>query len=258
MKKIGKINVKRIKKLFEERTGTNLADNNTSIGDFGALRRPLPILAVMIAIALTVGTVAVAGGMQGKVRKNVWGDDVELATGDDGSAGSGKLYTFYLDFSLNQDAPSEVEDFYVPCLSNEYLLDMGMIYDGLDNGPIGLTSFHFRPLNGEKGITFSQYADLYDDGTRDNKILVPMGITTAGEEPTVTEAVYGGMMGYLVSGSVNGETYFVWSDGVYVYELMVYTSDLMLDELVESVKVVENIRPYLIGMTDEDIESSLK
>lgn len=258
MKKIEKNNVKRIKKLFEEKTGTNLADNNTSLGGFGALRRPLPILAVIIVIALTVGAVAVAGGMPGKVRKNVWGDDVELATGDDGSTDSGKLYTFYLDFSLNKDAPSEVEDFYVPDLSNEYRLDMGMIYDGLDNGPIGLTSFHFRSLNGEKGITFSQYADLYDDGIRDNKISVPMGITTAGEEPTVTEAVYGGMMGYLVSGSMNGATYFVWCDGCYVYELTVYTASTVLDELVESVKCVENIRPYLVGMTEEEIDASLK
>ena len=259
MKNIRKNNVERIKKLFEDRTGTPLTESNASFaGGTAVLRKPLPILAVIAVTAIMISVAAVAGGMLGREHSKVWGDDVELATGDNGVSGSGKLYTFDLAFSLDQDAPSEVVDFYVPQLSNEYRLDMGMIYDGLDNGPIGLTSFHFKPLNGEKGITFSQYADLYDDGIRDNKISVPMGITTAGEEPTVTEAVYGGMMGYLVSESMNGATYFVWCDGNYVYELMIYTSTTVLDELVESVKCVENIRPYLVSMTEEDIEASLK
>jgi hypothetical protein len=259
MKNIRKNNVERIKKLFESRTGTPLAEDNTSfVGDSAVLRKPLPILVVIVVTALIVSVAAFAGGMPGKQRRMAWGEKVEFATDENGLSGSGKLYTFDLSFSLDRDAPSEVVGFYVPHLSNEYQLDMGMIYDGLDNGPIGLTSFHFKSLNGEKGITFSQYADLYDDGIRDNKISVYMGITTEGEEPTVTETVYGGMMGYLVSGSMDNETYFVWCDGNYVYELMIYTSTTVLDELVESVKCVENIRPYLVSMTDEDIEASLK
>ena len=258
MKNIRKNNVERIKKLFESRTGTPLAEDNTSfVGGSAVLRKPLPILVVIVVTALMVSVAAFAGGMSGKERRNVWGDDVEFATDDNGLSDSGKLYIFYLDFSLNNDAPSEIVDFYILSLSNEYRLDMGMIYDGLDNGPIGLTGFHFKSLNGEKGITFSQYADLHDD-IRDNKISVPMGITTDGKEPTVTEAVYGGMSGYLVSGSMDSERHFVWSDGNYVYELTIYTSDLIIDELVEGVKYVENIRPYLVGMTEEDIEASLK
>ena len=132
MKNIRKNNVERIKKLFEDRTGTPLTESNASFaGGTAVLRKPLPILAVIAVTAIMISVAAVAGGMLGREHSKVWGDDVELATDDNGVSGSGKLYTFDLSFSLDRDAPSEVVDFYVPHLSNEYRLDMGMIYDGL-------------------------------------------------------------------------------------------------------------------------------
>ena len=259
MKNMNDNNLLRIKTIFEDRTGISVSKADSTSRSHSLVRiKTMPLaIAIMMITVLLLGVAVVAGGMPGKQRRMAWGEEVEFATDENDLSGSGKLYTFDLSFSLDRDAPSEVVDFYVPHLSNEYRLDMGMIYDGLDNGPIGLTGFHFKSLNGEKGITFSQYADLHDD-IRDNKISVPMGITTDGKEPTVTEAVYGGMMGYLVSESMNGATYFVWCDGNYVYELMIYTSTTVLDELVESVKYVENIRPYLVGMTEEEIDASLK
>ena len=252
-------NLLRIKTIFEDRTGMCVSKADSSSKSHFLVRiKTMPLaVAIMMITVLLLGVAVVASGINGRISKTIWGDDVAFATDDNGVSPSGKQYTFYLDFILDESAPSEVVSFYLPQMSRDYTLDMGHIYDGEDNGPIGLTTFHWKSLKGEKGITFFQYADLHD-GICDDKISVPIGIVTEYGEPKISEAVYGGMNGYLVSGSLSGEVYFVWSDGIYVYQLMLYTSELMLDELVVSVKQVEDIRPYLVGMTDEDIEASLK
>ncbi len=259
MKNINKSNVSKIKSIVENKIGISLSDHNRAEPSYGRIRRkPLLTAAVIVLIAsLTFSIAVIAEEIRGRKRFEEHIDDVVFETDENGFSASGKHYTFYLDFELEAKAPAEVKDFYLPQVKSGYELEEGTLYDGIDNGPIGVTTFIWRSQgNGGDIIMFYQYADLYNDSIRDNVVSVPMGIVTDGSEPSVTETAYGDVNGYLVSGSVFGEKYFVWSDGGYAYSLVVYSEELICD-LVENIELVEDIRPYLVGMSDKEIDESL-
>lgn len=254
---MNKRNLKNIKNIFEEKTGASLkVCKPIDVSHKVIYRRPMLVVAIMLVTALMFSIAAFAGGLIGDKRSPAGVDDVVGATDENGFSVTGKHYTFYLDFSLDSGAPAEIEDFYLPEVPDGYDLTFGMIYDGIDNGAKGLATFIWKPTADGHGITLNQYADLSEDGIRNNVISVPMGILTDGKEPSVTEVVFGNVRGYLISGSIYGEIYFVWSDGTYAYDLTVYSEDL-LEGLVANLKLIENIRPYLISMTEEEINASL-
>ncbi|MBQ3215556.1 MAG: hypothetical protein IJB11_05495, partial [Oscillospiraceae bacterium] len=66
--------------------------------------------------------------------------------------------------------------------------------------------------------------------------------------------------GYLVEeptlGNNYGERKFYWSDGDYLFCLQVPCdfTDAQLEEMVTSVQLVEDIKPYLSTMTEQEIK----
>lgn len=253
-------NMKAIQNRFEEKTGVSLSESTVLVERKPAVRRrPLLAVAVFVLIAASLTGVAAIAGNQKEKSPPAWGDAVVGETDENGFSVSGNLYTFYLDIALEQDAPAEVEDFYLPQVPASYPQFMGALYDGLDHGPIGVTTFAWETEGDRSGIMFYQYSDLYDDHIRDGMISVPMGIMTDGAEPTVTETTYGDVKGFLIPEPLHNNTYFVWGDGQYAYTLCVPHdfTDGQLHELVRSVRRVEDVRPYLISMTEEKIEAAL-
>ncbi len=253
-------NLKAIQNRFEEKTGISLSESALLVERKPAVRRkPLLVAAVLMLIAASLTGIAAIAGNQKEKSPPVWGDEVVGVTDENGFSVSGNHYTFHLNIALEQDAPTEVEDFYLPQVPAIYPQFMGRLYDGRDHGPIGVTTFAWETEGDRSGIMFYQYSDLYDDHIRDGMISVPMGILTDGAEPTITETTYGDVKGFLIPEPLYNNTYFVWGDGQYAYTLCVPHdfTDEQLHELVGSVRRVEDIRPYLISMTEEEIDASL-
>lgn len=252
-------NLRAIQNRFEEKTGITLSESIVLAERKPVVRRkPLLVAAVLVLILASLMGIAAIAGKRKEKSPPVWGDAVVGETDENGFSVSGNQYTFYLDITLEQDAPAEVEDFYLPQIPASYPQFMGVLHDGLDHGPIGVTTFAWETEGDRSGIMFYQYSDLYDDNIRDGMISVPMGILTDGGEPAMIETTYGGMKGILIPEPMHDNTYFVWGDGQYAYTLCVPHdfTDEQLHDLVSSVRRVEDIRPYLISMTEEEIEAA--
>lgn len=254
-------NLKAIQNRFEEKTGVSLSESTVSVVRRPMVRRkPLLVAAALVLIVASLTGIAAIAGNRKEKSPPVWGDEVVGETDENGFSVSGNHYSFHLNIALEPDAPAEVEDFYLPQVPAIYPQFMGKLYDRRGHGPIDLTTFAWETEGDRSGIImFYQYSDLYNDNIRDGMISVPMGILTDGAEPTMTETTYGGMKGILIPEPLQNNTYFVWGDGQYAYTLCVPHdfTDEQLHELVGSVRRVEDIRPYLISMTEEEIDASL-
>jgi len=249
-------NLKAIQNRFEEKTGISLSESTLLVERKPAVRRkPLLVAAVLMLIAaLLTGVAAIAGNRKEK-SPPVWGDEVVGVTDENGISVSGNLYTFYVNIPLEQGAPATVEEFYLPQVPEGYSQFYGVLHGGLH------TPYFVWKTQEDKTITFEQVADLDygEDTIPDGMVNYPVSILVDSGEPFMTKATYGGMEGTFIPDSMKGRNYFFWSDGRYAYQLYVSDgfTDEELHELVGSVRRVEDIRPYLISMTEEEIDASL-
>lgn len=249
-------NLKAIQNRFEEKTGVSLSESTVLVERKPAVRRrPLLAVAVFVLIAASLTGVAAIAGNQKEKSPPAWGDAVVGETDENGFSVSGNLYTFYVNFPLEQGAPATVEEFYLPQVPEGYSQFFGVLHGGLP------TPYFVWKTQEDKTITFEQVADLDygEDTIPDGMVNYPVSIITDSGEPFMTKATYGGMEGTFIPDSMKGRNYFFWSDGRYAYQLCVSDgfTDKELHELVRSVSRVENIRPYLISMTAEEIEAAL-
>ncbi len=258
MKTFRKQNLEAIQARFEERTGVILTEpTSRETAQRIWMRKPLTLVAVVALSVLLLGTAAVAASV---VKIGGWIEDtheVFLETDENGNSEKGQVYEVTLTMPIGADAPKEVETFYLPQIPDAYPLSFGYLYDGCDNGPIGVTTFAWGVPNGEKqGILFYQYslAGLEDAPVVKHNVF-------GQSAPVITETVYGGAEGILLPEPDGewGHKYFYWSDGDYVFLLRVpyEFTDEQLDAFVASVAAVEDVRPYLVSMTDEEIKESL-
>lgn len=248
-----------IQSLFEEKTNATLPESTMAADARPVMRRkPRLIAAVLVLIlASLMGVAAIAGNRKEPSSSHPlpWGDEVFGATDENGFSVSGNLYTFYVDLPLDDNAPLEIEEHYLPQVPEGYSVFFGVLH-GRDRIP----SIGWKTQD-DKSITFEQIVDVTysDDGIPDRAVRYPVSILTDGEEPTVTKVTYGGREGFFIPEPKEGRSYFFWSDGRYAYRLEVPIdfTDEQLHELVSSVSRVEDIRPYLIDMTEEKIEEVL-
>ncbi len=158
-----------------------------------------------------------------------------------------------LEVEMYPDAPASVDVFYLPRVSQEYSQIHGYLYRDR-------ISVNYSWRTPEGIIDFEQTAGANFDPSQ----VVDVVWTQPGAAPEVEVTWLAGLKGYLVreapSQDSSGRTTFHWSDGDHLFRLQVpygYT-DAQLEELIFGIQPVENIRPYLIGMTAEEIEQSLQ
>jgi hypothetical protein len=250
-------NLKAIQNRFEEKTGISLSESTLLVERKPAVRRkPLLVAAALVLIVASLTGVAAIAGNRKEKSPPVWGDEVVGETDENGFSVSGNLYTFYVNIPLEQGAPATVEEFYLPQVPEGYSQFYGALHGGLH------TPYFVWKTQEDKTIAFEQVADLDygEDNIPDGMVNYPVSILSDSGEPFMTKATYGGMEGTFIPDSMKGRNYFFWSDGRYAYQLYVSDgfTDEELHELVCSVGRVEDIRPYLISMTEEEIEAALR
>lgn len=217
----------------------------------GILRTAL-IAAVIVVLSVTTVLAATRPG-----KSRVETDDYLSYTPSDPSGSSWAVQThrMYLDMEFGSNAPKSIEVFFLPQVPEDYIQVHGYLY----KDSIVAQYFWNAPEETQGDISFSQWAGgNAADGLHETLITEPDAPT-----PEIRQVTLAGIAGYGVDVEPvldePGQRLFFWSDGQYLFRLQApgsYT-DAQLEALVESVQPVEDIRPWLIGMTEADIQARL-
>ena len=162
-------------------------------------------------------------------------------------------YEVWLDVDMNEDAPKNIETYYMPVLADEYQQYFGYVY--------WQSAAVYRWTYGEESwgndVRFWQTAGgaFYADQA------IAWVYTLPEETPEAKMVELNGIQGYLVGDSFGyGSKSFFWSDGDYLFQLDVpdeYTND-DIASLLQSIVTVEDIEPYCVSMTKEEYEKYAK
>lgn len=231
-------------------------------GGFGrGMARAVLIAAIVLALAATVFAAAeIRNQNRDPNRDAVKAGSVETddevwftPTNTAGNSYERRMHEIYLDVEMYPDAPQSVDVFYLPQVPEDH----GQIHGYLYRDRMSVSYSWKAP--GEF-IDFAQTAGANYDPSE----VIDVIWTKQGVEPEVELTEIAGMKGYLVreepTEDSSGRRTFHWSDGNYLFRLQVpyeYT-DAQLEKMVSGVQPVEDVRPYLIGMTAEEKEEALK
>ena len=177
----------------------------------------------------------------------------ETPSDPNGNSVTGTNYQIKLDVAMHENPPTEIETYYMPQLPAQYSQQFGYAYAGLNHDQLDTILCYWGASEETASIHFSQSsAHAYEmDGMGFNLFLKD------GHEPLLDPVKLGNVDGYLIEAPddpYDGVKYFCWSDGDYVFYLrfpITFTEEQMSD-IIATVQPVEEIRPYLITMTDEE------
>lgn len=225
------------------------------------------VLIAAIVLALAVSVYAATEITQAIRRQNRKPNHEALTAGDvqtddeayftptypSGDSYEKRMHEVRLEVEMYPDAPETVDIFYMLQVSQEYTQIHGYLYHER-------ISVNYSWSTPEGIIDFKQTAGADFDPSE----VVDVVWTKPGVAPEVEVTWIAGLKGYLVreepAQDSIGRTTFHWSDGDYLFRLQVpyeYT-DAQLEKLISGIQPMENIRPYLIGMTAEEIEQAMK
>ncbi len=208
----------------------------------GRILPKLLLAAVIVALLTTTAfaTAKISDALKGgkaELDGNTW----YAPTGTPNGEGPYDCYELYLDVEINPDAPLKIENYYMPVLDAEYVAYLGADLDQK------ATQFAWTKglRNWKDHIMFLQMPG----GTFDPDRAVASIFTPAGTDAEMQYITLGTVSGCLVEDTfLHARRHFYWSDGDYVFYMMVpaaYT-DAQLTALVESVRYVPSIEPYLV------------
>lgn len=258
-------NLEAIQKRFEEATGVVLSGNEApACGRTARMRLRHPLRVCLIAILVLALAGAASVGASKLVRREYGGqfDDephfVVGATEDDGSSISGNLYSLSFAFPADPTAPREIEDFYLPQVSENYEMLECLIW-GYDRMCVSFFAMWNVPDFNKSGIIYRQES-IASEYCQPETFVIKTSIMS-NSQPEWIETTFGGAAGYYLPEADIGteRKLFCWSDGSYVYSLQVpyFFTDEQMHELVGSFRRVEDIRPYLTVTSEERIEDLL-
>lgn len=268
MKKFHRQNLEQIQKIFEDKTGVSLtpeqaSESRTSARVAAPHWKPLRVAVLVLVIASLTGIAAFAMSVAKREDNRNYEAKIEgsydaaIATDEWGNSETGRVYELSLSLPISAYAPELIQDYYSPQIPAQYPLSFGYAYGWHNDGRI-LSLYLAWDVPGveKQGISFSQIsvAGMYDFPFVKHNVF-------AKSEPVITEAVYGGIKGFLfseVDGTDFPRKWFYWSDGDYVFKLRVpYDfTDEQMNEILGSLQTVEDIRPYLVSMTNEEIQEA--
>lgn len=216
------------------------------------------LLTAAIVASFVLTAVAAASTLWGKTRvahdvSRLYMDGSMVETGEH------SRLNFYVDLPVDEDAPNEIEQFYLPSiLSTEDLTNGGIGADVKPGDPVSVMSMTWMPaqLGQYEFIHFRQMSggDYQGDQPVESLDIFPI---TVKEVACHTEIVqWDGFEGVLFRLENWNEyyantCYLFWTDSSYVYMLQ-YPPALekaRVREIVESIAPVEDIQPYLDTLT---------
>lgn len=162
-------------------------------------------------------------------------------------------YEITLEMNLNENAPEVIETFYMPDMPEEYIHSFGYAYAGYDFDNLGKVTYGWDTQTGEKmAVMLDQ---MSAEGFFHNRVISVH--TQMAEGPQMEQTVLGGVEGFLVQ-TPDDWSWFIWSNGDYVFRLAVragITLDQM-EQIVTSVQAVDDVTPYLISMTEDELDKT--
>lgn len=202
-----------------------------------------------VLVAALVAGMAISAGAAPLIRNALRGGEVEkderpwfsATNPSNGASYESRSYEITLDVDIDENAPNQIETFYLPQMLEDAPQRSGNLYNG------SLAQYGWYSDEMDQGFFFSQQA-----GGSIRKEDLTYSVHVAPDDQPKTELrMFGGVEGYYVAakpiGEGEGERWFFWSDGDYLFYLEVpyeYT-DIQLEEIVASVKQIDDIMPYL-------------
>lgn len=188
--------------------------------------------------------------------------EVVTPTDENGNSQKGTVYQLSFRLPINEEAPELIDRYYFPEVPEMYEQSFGYAYAGLNRDRLVTIHFGWDIPEGEKqGILFEQESAGSLDG---NEIRINL-LTAPDTVPETKEAVLGGVEGLLITEpreldllGLHPHQYFYWSDGNYVFYMRfpIDFTEQQMGQLIGSVKEVDNIQPYLINMTEEELKKT--
>lgn len=212
-------------------------------------------------VAAIVAGLAVTAGAAPLIRNALLGGKVETddrawftATNpENGNSYELRQHEITLDVEFDEDAPIKIKTFYIPQIPEGYKQIYGYLYSG------SWVKFTWASEDYTHDITFWQTAG----GAAGPDDLLEYVHTVPGDAPKTELRTFAGIQGYLIEekpvAELHGSWIFYWSDGDYLFRLSMpyeYT-DAQIEETITNIYAVEDITPYLIDMTDQEIGEAL-
>lgn len=252
------------KKTFQETFSTVRASEDTLMEvlkmkeNKNRSKKPLRLAllaALMVCLLATTVWAAplVRKAISGKVTQS---SDAYTPMDETGNSYKVTIQKLTLEVPLNADAPELIEAYYMPQIPEVYPQNYGYAYGGLTGRELCVIQYSWDVPGGEKwGIWFTQQSRLSWEEfgyLLMDEILAQEVTTIAGVEGFYMETK-SAAADVLKSGKQ-----FIWTDGSYVFHLRVPADFTMeqLEQLVASVTQVEDIRPYMVEMTEEQMEKT--
>lgn len=212
-----------------------------------------------LLVAVLVAGMAISAGAAPLIRNALLGGKLETSTqpvflATDPTTGKSpelQSHKITLKVEFNEDAPKRIEAYYItPDIPAEFKQYHGHIYK---NGVVA--QFGWIVEGKGRDILFSQTAG---NAVQPEDLVVSV-YTAPRQMPEHGLRTFAGIQGYLVEEPTveydYGRREFYWSDSDYLFCLQVpidYT-DAQLEQMVASVRPVEDITPYLVTMTEQEI-----
>lgn len=165
-------------------------------------------------------------------------------------------YEIYLDLATDTNAPTSIAEFYLLQVPDGYSQYHGYLYK--DNVVV---QYRWKePDSFTRDIFLSQWAGGDTDSSLRNYVI---HTSPASPTPQLRQVTWGGVEGITVDteaiANTPGNRLFFWSDGQYIFHLgapLDYT-DAQMDALLTTLHKVSNVRPWLIDMTETEIQNAL-
>lgn len=235
----------------------NEMEMNTKKRPAGRTLRNLLVAAVAVALLAATAMAAPAAyeGITGAWRTEEW--EFYAPTDANGNSPVHKQQVYEVEIQLDEDAPEEIETYYMPQMPEGYTQSFGNIYGGIEVIQRVLVECDWSDDTSINAVRFLQMSKLKWERKGFRKVNI-YGDDTA----EVRRTEIGGVEGLLISvpdDPLYPKKHFYWDDGEYVFYMIFayHITEEEMAEIISSIHVVEDIRPYMISAEDEDILNEL-
>lgn len=230
-------------------------ENKTKKRPAGRMLRNVLVAAVVVALlaATAIAAPVAYEGITGAWLTEEW----EWMTPTGAAGGSDPFTTqkFEVGIQLGENAPEEIETYYMPQMPEGYTQYFGNVYGGIDVRRRMQIDCYWSDDQEICAVWFSQVSKYSLDH---EKPVIHLVADTA----EVRQTELGGVEGILIlnpDDTDDRKNHFFWTDGEYLFEMAfnAHITEEEMGKLVASVWQVEDIRPYMISADDEEILEEL-
>ena len=211
------------------------------------------VLVAAVVVALLAASVVATPEVYQGITGNWLTQQLDYFTPTNAAGGSAHIFheRMEIEIQLNEDAPAELQTYYLPQMPEGYTLEFGMIYGGVEKIRRTRVECDWRGENSQNALRFIQVSR--ENWERGQEASVDM----YGETSTVYQTELGGKEGLMIEvpeDDLYPKRHFYWTDGDSVCHL-VFTWAVPMEDveaIIESITVVEDLRHYMISCEDED------